>query len=131
MRNGVLVCSFVSKNGDRCPFEFALGRGSDTGSFSFFFGLGAEYCNSEPFADEQDRHALRQDLADFLESVVRCERIIGRKGIAVEHYLPSKLLLDDAPLRFTFRSYYIWPFSASHREVQDYRPWVEQGDAQG
>lgn len=124
-RNSFLVCGFVSKSNDRCPFEVSFGRGPETGRFNVFVGLGAEFYNYESFNDRESRAAIKRDLDLFLRSVVRCERVIGRKGIAVERYTASKLLIDNSPVHFTFRKYYTWPFSEKVTEVINYRPWVE------
>lgn len=124
-RNGFLVCRFVSEKKDRCPFELSFGRGPESGRFNFFIGGGAEFYNYESVDDEESRAAIRCDLDLFLRSAVTCEAVIGSKGVAVEHYTASKLLIDDSPVRFTLRKYSLWPFSKRETKVIDYRPWIE------
>jgi hypothetical protein len=120
-----LVCSFRSESDDRCPFELSFGRGAEIGRFNWFLGLGAEFYNYELFSDGESQSAIREDLDRFLRSDVRCERVIGSKGVSVEVCVASKLVLDGSPIRFTFRRSYRWPFSKYVTQRIEYRPWID------
>jgi hypothetical protein len=126
--NAFLVFRFVSATGRHCPFEFHFGRGEEKGRFNLYIGLGAEWYNYESIAE--DPEMIADDLDCFLRSVVRCERVVGKRGVAVERYSFSKLMLDTGPLVLTYRNHYIGPFSRSETETVEYEPWIGDGPDQ-
>lgn len=123
-KNGFLRCTFVAVSDMHCPFELYFGRGENQNLFNFFFGLGAEFANLEPFGRPEDARELASDIRSFLTSAIRVAGESKDGSVIKEEYTGSELLMSDGtPLRFTYRGARMGLFAKKDKYTREYAPW--------